>query len=146
MNFIEYVKQIWKNGPSGSTPWSAARLNHLEDGIKNNNDMIRELSGNITTTCKNVIITYVSALALINIMPDKLINTVAIRAGNWTTIATLPENYRPSKVIKFPVAVYNPEAFVAYGQLTPAGALQIYSKTEIKVNQGQTYYNFTYFI
>lgn len=146
MNFIEYVKQIWKNGPSGSTPWSAARLNHIEDGIKNNNDMIRELSGNITTTRENVIITYASALALVNIMPNKLINTVAIRAGNWTTIATLPENYRPSKVIKFPVAVYNSEAFVAYGQLTPAGALQIYSKTEIKVNQGQTYYNFTYFI
>lgn len=146
MNFIEYVKQIWKNGPSGSTPWSAARLNHIEDGIKNNNDMIRELSGNITTTRENVIITYASALALVNIMPNKLINTVAIRAGNWTTIATLPENYRPSKVIKFPVAVYNPEAFVAYGQLTPAGALQIYSKTEIKVNQGQIYYNFTYFI
>lgn len=146
MNFIEYVKQIWKNGPSGSTPWSAARLNHIEDGIKNNNDMIRELSGNITTTCENAIITYAPALALINIMPASLINTVAIRGGNWTTVATFPENYRPSKVIKFPVAVYNPEAFVAYGQLTPAGALQIYSKTEIKVNQGQTYYNFTYFI
>ena len=146
MNFIEYVKQIWKNGPSGSTPWCAARLNHLEDGIKNNNDMIRELSGNITTTCENAIITYAPALALINIMPASLINTVAIRGGNWTTVATFPENYRPSKVIKFPVAVYNPEAFVAYGQLTPAGALQIYSKTEIKVNQGQTYYNFTYFI
>ena len=146
MNFIEYVKQIWKNGPSGSTPWSAARLNHLEDGIKNNNDMIRELSGNITTTCENAIITYAPALALINIMPASLINTVAIRGGNWTTVATFPENYRPSKVIKFPVAVYNPEAFVAYGQLTPAGALQIYSKTEIKVNQGQIYYNFTYFI
>jgi hypothetical protein len=146
MNFIEYVKQIWKNGPSGSTPWSAARLNHIEDGIKNNNSMISELNSNITTTRENVIITYASALALVNIMPNKLINTVAIRAGNWTTIATLPENYRPSKVIKFPVAVYNPEAFVAYGQLTPAGALQIYSKTEIKVKQGQTYYNFTYFI
>lgn len=29
MNFIEYVKQLWKNGPSGGTPWSAARLNHM---------------------------------------------------------------------------------------------------------------------
>lgn len=146
MNFIQYVKQVWKAGTSGGTPFSPDRLNHMEDGIKNNNNMISELNNNITTTCENVIITYASALALVNIMPDKLINTVAIRAGNWTTIATLPENYRPSKVIKFPVAVYNPEVFVAYGQLTPAGALQIYSKTEIKVNQGQTYYNFTYFI
>lgn len=43
MNFIEYVKQLWKNGPGGGTPWSAARLNHMEDGIKNNNSMISEL-------------------------------------------------------------------------------------------------------
>ncbi len=146
MNFIQYIKQVWKAGTSGGTPLSPDRLNHIEDGIKSNNDMIRELSGNNTTTYENVIITYAPALALVNIMPASLINTVAIRSGNWTTIATLPENYRPSKVIKFPVAVYNPEAFVAYGQLTPAGALQIYSKTEIKENQGQTYYNFTYFI
>ena len=48
MNFIEYVKQIWKNGPGGGTPWSAARLNHMEDGIKNNNSMISELNNNIT--------------------------------------------------------------------------------------------------
>ncbi len=47
MNFIEYVKQVWKNGPSGSTPWSAARLNHIEDGIKSNNDMISELNSNM---------------------------------------------------------------------------------------------------
>ena len=47
MNFIEYVKQIWKNGPSGGTPWSATRLNHMEDGIKANNDMISELNSNI---------------------------------------------------------------------------------------------------
>ena len=51
MNFIEYVKQLWKNGPSGGTPWSATRLNHMEDGIKANNDMISELnsSTNIIT-------------------------------------------------------------------------------------------------
>ena len=54
----------------------------MEDGIKNNNNMISELNNNITTTCENAIITYAPALALVNIMPDKLINTVAIRAGN----------------------------------------------------------------
>ncbi len=48
MNFIEYVKQLWKNGPGGGTPWSAARLNHMEDGIKNNNSMISELNNNIS--------------------------------------------------------------------------------------------------
>ena len=50
MNFIEYVKQLWKNGPGGGTPWSASRLNHMEDGIKNNNSMISELNNNIIET------------------------------------------------------------------------------------------------
>ena len=26
MNFIEYVKQLWKNGPGGGTPWSASPI------------------------------------------------------------------------------------------------------------------------
>lgn len=53
MNFIEYVKQLWKNGPGGGTPWSAARLNHMEDGIKNNNSMISELNNN--NICTNLL-------------------------------------------------------------------------------------------
>lgn len=48
MNFIQYVKQVWKAGTSGGTPLSPDRLNHMEDGIKNNNSMISELNNNIT--------------------------------------------------------------------------------------------------
>lgn len=31
---MAYVKQTWVNGPSGNTPLSADRLNHMEDGIE----------------------------------------------------------------------------------------------------------------
>lgn len=48
MNFIQYIKQAWKAGTSGGTPLSPDRLNHMEDGIKNNNDMISELNSNMT--------------------------------------------------------------------------------------------------
>lgn len=48
MNFIQYVKQVWKAGTSGGTPLSPDRLNHMEDDIKNNNSMISELNNNIT--------------------------------------------------------------------------------------------------
>ena len=54
MNFIEYVKQLWKNGPSGGTPWSASRLNHMEEGIKANNDMISELNSNKVNTIYSI--------------------------------------------------------------------------------------------
>jgi len=30
---MTYSKQTWADGPSGGTPLSAARLNHIEDGI-----------------------------------------------------------------------------------------------------------------
>lgn len=57
MNFIQYVKQVWKAKPIGGTPFSPDRLNHMEDGIKNNNSMISELnSNNITNNiCTNLL-------------------------------------------------------------------------------------------
>lgn len=50
MNFIQYIKQAWKAGTSGGTPLSPDRLNHMEDGIKSNNDMISELNSNIANS------------------------------------------------------------------------------------------------
>lgn len=57
MNFIQYIKQVWKAGTSGGTPLSPDRLNHMEDGIKNNNDMISELNSNDITNniCTNLL-------------------------------------------------------------------------------------------
>lgn len=43
-DFVEYVKQTWKNRPDTSTPMSAERLNHMEDGIKGNSDAIKALA------------------------------------------------------------------------------------------------------
>lgn len=41
--FIEYVRQIWKNKPNSSSPLNADHLNHMEDGIENNSKKIKEL-------------------------------------------------------------------------------------------------------
>lgn len=54
MNFIQYIKQAWKAGTSGGTPLSPDRLNHIEDGIKNNNDMISKLNNNIIIETKKI--------------------------------------------------------------------------------------------
>ena len=37
-SFTAYVKQLWKNKPDTSTPLSAERLTHMEEGIKGNSD------------------------------------------------------------------------------------------------------------
>lgn len=42
--FVEYVKQAWKNKPDTSTPVSAERLNHIEEGIKANSDALAALA------------------------------------------------------------------------------------------------------
>lgn len=57
MNFIQYVKQVWKAGANGGTPLSPDRLNHMEEGIKNNNSMISELNNNNITNniCTNLL-------------------------------------------------------------------------------------------
>lgn len=40
--FVEYVKQVWKNNPNVSSPLNADRLNHMEAGIENNSKKIKE--------------------------------------------------------------------------------------------------------
>lgn len=42
-NFTEYVKQTWLDKPNKTTPLSAARLTHMEDGIKGNSDALAEI-------------------------------------------------------------------------------------------------------
>ena len=61
MNFIQYVKQVWKAKPIGGTPFTPDRFNHIEDGIKNNNDMISELNNNISNTDNEIKTYYISA-------------------------------------------------------------------------------------
>lgn len=43
-SFAAYVKQIWKNKPDTSTPVSAERLNHMEEGIKEISDALAALA------------------------------------------------------------------------------------------------------
>ena len=40
--FVEYVKQVWKNKPNVSSPLNADRMNHMEAGIENNSKKIKE--------------------------------------------------------------------------------------------------------
>lgn len=51
--FIAYVKQLWKNKPDTSTPLSADRLTHLENGIKGNSDAIEKLAAAVINQITN---------------------------------------------------------------------------------------------
>ena len=52
-NFVAYAKQAWKNKPDTSTPLSAARLTHLEEGIKSNSDAIEKIAAAVVSQIVN---------------------------------------------------------------------------------------------
>lgn len=52
--FLSYSRVNWQQSPSKSTPLSAANLNLMDAGIKNNNDMISNLRDEITQLNSNL--------------------------------------------------------------------------------------------
>ena len=67
-NFVAYVKQAWKNKPDTSTPLSAERLTHQEEGIQGNSDAIQELAAAVVSQIVN--------------NPDKIASMAALYAVN----------------------------------------------------------------
>ena len=67
-NFVAYVKQAWKNKPDTSSPLSAERLTHQEEGIKGNSDAIQELAAAVVSQIVN--------------NPDKIASMAALYAVN----------------------------------------------------------------
>ena len=53
-SFTAYVKQLWKNKPDTSTPLSAERLTHMEEGIKGNSDAIEAIAAAVVSQIVNV--------------------------------------------------------------------------------------------
>lgn len=51
--FLSYSRVNWQQSPSKSTPLSAANLNVMDAGIKNNNDMISNLRDEVTQLNSN---------------------------------------------------------------------------------------------
>ena len=51
--FVAYIKQLWANKPSTSSPLSAERLNHMEEGIKANSDGITKIVTSVTDQVVN---------------------------------------------------------------------------------------------
>ena len=52
--FLSYSRVNWQQSPNKSTPLSAANLNVMDAGIKNNNDMISNLRDEVTQLNSNI--------------------------------------------------------------------------------------------
>ena len=77
-NFVAYVKQAWKNKPDTSTPLSAPRLLHMEDGIKMTSDAIEKIAEAVVSQIVND--------------PDKIASMAALYAVDQKigNVANLP--------------------------------------------------------
>lgn len=79
-NFVAYVKQAWKNKPDTSTPLSAPRLLHMEDGIKMTSDAIEKIAEAVVSQIVND--------------PNKIASMAALYAVNQKIgdVANLPNS------------------------------------------------------
>ena len=80
--FVAYVKQLWKNKPDTSTPLSAERLTHVEDGIKGNSDAIAKIAAAVVDQIVND--------------PNKIASMAALWAVNQE-VSTLNSNLETAK-------------------------------------------------
>lgn len=74
--FVEYVKQTWKNKPNVSSPLNADRLNHMEAGIENNSKKIKE------------------TVTAVNELTENKANKDHSHA--WSTITGKPSSFNPA--------------------------------------------------
>ena len=81
--FIAYAIQTWKNKPDTSTPLSAARLAHIEAGIKANSDAITKLAAAVINQQANDVNKIPSSALMysVNEKVDSAISDLAI-VGN----------------------------------------------------------------
>ena len=88
-NFVAYAKQAWKNKPDTSTPLSAARLTHLEDGVKGNSDAIEKIAAAVVSQIVNDPNKIPSMAALFSVN-DK-VDSVISDLGGKADINKLPQ-------------------------------------------------------
>ena len=98
-NFVAYVKQLWKNKPDTSTPLSAERLTHLEEGIKGNSDAIQELAAAVVSQIVNNPDKIASMAALYAVdqkvagLDEKIGDTSKLPAGTTDAVGAIAQLY-----------------------------------------------------
>lgn len=113
--FVEYVKQAWKNKPNVSSPLNADRLNHMEAGIENNSKKIKEtvtavneLTENKTLTKSDVFDEYsnIGDFYAVKVGSIIIVQRCTFASKSYTpsiVMAKLKSSYKPLKSMRIPV-------------------------------------------
>lgn len=123
---MAYTKQEWVNG---ETICNAERMNHIEDGIKENSDNLQKTmveDGNFRYFKQG------------NIVEIRINYAESLTVQSWKelTLATIPEQYRPSTNVYFALMGYGATTTL-FGTITPQGIVKLTNWT----NDAQTALN-----
>ena len=119
-NFAAYIAQLWRNKPDTSTPLSAERLRHIEDGIKGNSDAIEAIAAAVINQIVND--------------PDKIASMAALYAVNQKVsaldgkvgdTAQLPDG---ATDVVTAIAKQNSDMSTKFGYITDGADLSIIQK------------------
>lgn len=121
--FVAYIKQLWANKPSTSSPLSAERLNHMEDGIKANSDGITKIVTSVTDQVVNDTNKIASAASLYSVKQDVVkVNSDLVWKLAFSVQGVgncdLPSEYRELLIIANAGTAYNSFIYVPHTFLT----------------------------
>lgn len=150
--FVEYVKQVWKNKPNVSSPLNADRLNHMEAGIENNSKKIKETVTAVNELTEKMEWTKVSFIGAVDVtasIPSDKCARVPSTAEEICVEITAKRN--ASTTIKFSQYLktpgdyiggyYNSEKYYGSYQLGYNNNIIFLNKSWLKVVDNGTEYN-----
>ena len=88
--FTAYVKQLWKNKPDTSTPLSADRLLHMEDGIKGNSDAIEKIAAAVVSQIVDDP-NKIASMAAVYALAQKIGDTTQLPEGVSDVVAAITQ-------------------------------------------------------
>lgn len=139
--FLSYSRVNWQQSPSKSTPLSAANLNAMDAGIKNNNDMISNLRDEVTQLNSNMTLLFLNTIVykgasfsfytlgrLLMINCSKQLTENIPPMKNWISIGSLTSPNKISTIGNIAIITNNTSIF----KLTVRNnEVMIYSSKEI---------------
>ena len=132
---MAYERQNWVDG---TTICNAERMNHIEDGIKENSDNLQK------TMVEDGVYGYFKQGNIVEIRIGYN-DSVTVQAWEEKTLTTIPEQYRPSTNVYFALMGYGATTTL-FGTITPQGIVKITNWTSDAQTATNIYADKVYFV
>ena len=132
---MAYIKQVWQDG---ETICNAERMNHIENGIKENSDNLQK------TMVEDGVYRYFKQGNIVEIRISHN-ESVTVQAWEEKTLTTIPEQYRPSTYVYFALMGYGATTTL-FGTITPQGIVKVTNWTSDAQTATNIYADKVYFV